>query len=115
MINKGAPLRTAQNEEYKSRAKSKTLQRGEVEKIRRAAREVTDAFYKHAGLTTKLMKEFSAMTHQKTVTVEMIHAALLRLGVSFDKLDVERCVLFVMPGVDPTRVPYQEFLQAINA
>jgi len=115
MIDKGAPLRTTQDADYKSRAKSKTLQRGEVEKIRRAAREVTDVFYKHAGLTTKLMKEFSAMTHQKTVTVEMIHAALLRLGISFDKLDIERTVMFIMPGVDTNRVPYQEFLQAITA
>merc|ERR550537_789711 len=115
MIHKGAPLRTSKDDDYKTRAKSKTLQRGEVEKIRRAAREVTDVFYKHAGLTQKLMKEFSAMTHQKTVTVEMIHAALLRLGISFDKLDIERTVLFVMPGVDINRVPYQEFLQAITA
>merc|ERR1719409_2133269 len=115
MIHKGAPLRTSKDEDYKTRAKSKTLQRGEVEKIRRAAREVTDMFYKHAGLTNKLMKEFSAMTHQKTVTVEMIHAALLRLGVSFDKLDIERTVMFVMPDVDVNRVPYQEFLQAITA
>jgi Ca2+-binding EF-hand superfamily protein len=115
MIDKGKDLRTSKDEAYKSRAKSKTLQRGEVEKIRRAAREVTDVFYKHTGLTGKLMKEFSAMTHQKTVTVEMIHAALLRLGVSFDKLDIERTVMFVMPDVDVTRVPYQEFLQAITA
>merc|ERR1719198_402528 len=115
MIDKGKDLRTSKDEAYKSRAKSKTLQRGEVEKIRRAAREVTDVFYKHTGLTGKLMKEFSAMTHQKTVTVEMIHAALLRLGISFDKLDIERTVLFVMPGVDPAAIPYFEFLQAITA
>merc|ERR1719502_2045428 len=115
MIHKGAPLRTSKDDDYKTRAKSKTLQRGEVEKIRRAAREVSDVFYKHAGLTQKLMKEFSAMTHQKTVTVEMIHAALLRLDISFDKLDIERTVLFVMPEVDVSRVPYQEFLQAITA
>jgi len=102
------------DDEYAARAKSKTLQRGEVEKIRRAAREITDAVSKRAGLTNKLMKEFSAMTHQKTVTVEMVHAALLRLGLCFDLEDIERCVLFVLPGVDPAVIPYFEFLQALN-
>jgi Ca2+-binding EF-hand superfamily protein len=102
------------DEEYAARAKSKTLQRGEVEKIRRAAREITDAVSKRAGLTNKLMKEFSAMTHQKTVTVEMVHAALLRLGLCFDLEDIERCVMFVLPGVDPSQIPYFELLQALN-
>jgi Ca2+-binding EF-hand superfamily protein len=100
--------------EYAQRAMSKTLQRGEVEKIRRAAREITDAVSKRAGLTNKLMKEFSAMTHQKTVTVEMVHAAMLRLGLCFDLEDIERCVLFVLPGVDPSCIPYFELLQALN-
>jgi len=102
------------DDEYAARAKSKTLQRGEVEKIRRAAREITDAVSKRAGLTNKLMKEFSAMTHQKTVTVEMVHAALLRLGLCFDLEDIERCVMFVLPGVDPSQIPYFELLQALN-
>jgi len=100
--------------DYAQRAMSKTLQRGEVEKIRRAAREITDAVSKRAGLTKKLMKEFSAMTHQKTVTVEMVHAAMLRLGLCFDLEDIERCVLFVLPGVDPAMIPYFELLQALN-
>jgi Ca2+-binding EF-hand superfamily protein len=102
------------DQEYVDRTHSKTLQRSEVEKIRRAAREITDAFSKRAGLTNKLMKEFSAMTHQKTVTVEMVHAALLRLGLCFDLDDIERCVLFVLPGADPSEIPYFEFLQALN-
>merc|ERR1719191_1519933 len=100
--------------DYAARAHSKTLQRGEVEKIRRAAREITDAVSKRAGMTNKLMKEFSAMTHQKTVTVEMVHAALLRLGLCFDLEDIERCVMFVLPGVDPSQIPYFELLQALN-
>jgi len=114
MIARKTPLQTVADDEYKARAQSKTLQRGEVEKIRRAAREITDAVYKHAGLSHKLMKEFSAMTHQKTVTVEMVHAAMLRLGISFDLEDIERCVMFVMPGVDTSRIPYVELLQALT-
>jgi Ca2+-binding EF-hand superfamily protein len=107
-------LHVIPDQEYVDRTHSKTLQRSEVEKIRRAAREITDAFSKRAGLTNKLMKEFSAMTHQKTVTVEMVHAALLRLGLCFDLDDIERCVLFCLPGADPAAIPYFEFLQALN-
>merc|ERR1719454_785760 len=113
-VNDDRKLHQIADEEYTSRTQAKTLQRSEVEKIRRAAREITDAFSKKAGLTHKLMKEFSAMTHQKTVTVEMAHAALLRLGLAFDLDDIERTVLFLMPGVDPTAIPYFEFLQALN-
>lgn len=100
--------------DYAARAHSKTLQRGEVEKIRRAAREITDAVSKRAGMTNKLMKEFSAMTHQKTVTVEMVHAAFLRLGLCFDLEDIERTVLFILPGVDTAMIPYFELLQALT-
>jgi hypothetical protein len=113
-VNDDRKLHQTTDVDYASRTHAKTLQRSEVEKIRRAAREITDAFSKKAGLTHKLMKEFSAMTHQKTVTVEMVHAALLRLGLAFDLDDIERTVLFLMPGVDPTAIPYFEFLQALN-
>merc|ERR1712072_806847 len=113
-VNDDRKLHQIADEEYTSRTQAKTLQRSEVEKIRRAAREITDAFSKKAGLTNKLMKEFSAMTHQKTVTVEMVHAAMLRLGLCFDLEDIERCVLFVLPGVDPAMIPYFELLQALN-
>merc|ERR1712094_126424 len=81
-VNDDRKLHQTADADYAARTHAKTLQRSEVEKIRRAAREITDAFSKKAGLTHKLMKEFSAMTHQKTVTVEMVHAALLRLGLA---------------------------------
>jgi Ca2+-binding EF-hand superfamily protein len=113
-VNDDRKLHQTADTDYSARTQAKTLQRSEVEKIRRAAREITDAFSKKAGLTHKLMKEFSAMTHQKTVTVEMVHAALLRLGLAFDLDDIERTVLFLMPGVDPAAIPYFEFLQAVN-
>jgi len=109
-----AQMSAVVSEDYKARVHAKTLQRSEVEKVRRAAQEVTEAFYKKIGLSTKLMKEFSAMTHGKTVTVEMVHAALLRLGQSFDLEDIERCVMFLMPGVDCAAIPYMELLQALN-
>merc|ERR1712185_346162 len=103
-VNDDRKLHQTADIDYTSRTHAKTLQRSEVEKIRRAAREITDAFSKKAGLTHKLMKEFSAMAH----------AALLRLGLAFDLDDIERTVLFLMPGVDPTAIPYFEFLQALN-
>merc|ERR1711939_1186717 len=95
-VNDDRKLHQTADADYTARTQAKTLQRSEVEKIRRAARGITDAFSK------------------KAVTVEMVHAALLRLGLAFDLDDIERTVLFLMPGVDPAAIPYFEFLQAVN-
>merc|ERR1740138_80450 len=95
-----------------------------MEKLREAMRQqgptVKEIFRRfdkdHNGvITVEEMKEAcQKFALQKTVTVEMLHAALLRLGLAFDLDDIERSVLFLMPGVDPAAIPYFEFLQALN-
>lgn len=100
---------------YNKRAEDKALERGETEKVRKAVREIGDVFYKHVGTMQKMFKEFTHMTHQNFVTVEQIHAALLKIGFAFDCDDVQRCVLFVMPDCDLDKIDYVHFCQAITA
>merc|ERR1719487_1094391 len=101
--------------EYNKRVADKALERSETEKVRKAVRDIGDAFYKHIGTMQKMFKEFTHMTHQNFVTVEQIHAALLKIGFAFDCDDVQRCVLFVMPDCDLDKIDYVHFCQAITA
>merc|ERR1711907_36935 len=82
---------------YMDRAKEKIFERAETEKIRRAVRIIGDVMYKHTSTMQKLFKEFTHMTHEQTVNCEQIHAALLKIGYTFEIADVQRCILFVMP------------------
>jgi hypothetical protein len=102
-------------DDYKERAIVKTMMRSETEKVRRSARELSAIVYQNPGMQMKLIKEFASMTHQKEVTIEMIHAALLRLGFSFDLEDVERAVSFFVPGVNFSKIPYFYLIQQITA
>merc|ERR1711904_389385 len=99
--------------EYDKRAAIKADERSETEKVRKAVRDIGDAFYKHIGTMQKMFKEFTHMTHQNFVTVEQIHAALLKIGFAFDCQDVERCVLFVIPDCDLEKIDYVHFCQSI--
>jgi len=108
-------LKVTLDDDYKERAVVKTMMRSETEKVRRAARELSTIVYQSPGMQMKLIKEFASMTHQKEVTIEMIHAALLRLGHSFDLEDVERAVSFFIPGVNFSKVPYFYLIQQITS
>jgi len=99
--------------EYDKRAALKADERTETEKVRKAVRDIGDVFYKHIGTMQKMFKEFTHMTHQNFVTVEQIHAALLKIGFAFDCEDVERCVLFVIPDCDLEKIDYVHFCQSI--
>jgi len=99
--------------EYNKRAEMKADERTETEKVRKAVRDIGDVFYKHVGTMQKMFKEFTHMTHQNFVTVEQIHAALLKIGFAFDCEDVERCVLFVIPDCDLDKIDYVHFCQSI--
>merc|ERR1719409_238351 len=85
---------------YMDRANDKIFERAETEKIRRAVRMVGDVLYKHTSTVQKLFKEFTHMTHEQHVSMEQIHAALLKIGYTFDIADIQRAVLFVLPDVD---------------
>jgi hypothetical protein len=109
------PLRVDLDDGYKDRAMVKTMMRSETEKVRRSAFELSAIVYQNPGMHMKLIKEFSSMTHQKDITVEMVHAALLRLGHHMDLDDVERAVSFFLADVDFAKIPYFKLLQQINA
>merc|ERR1712093_672327 len=98
---------------YNERAALKGHERSETDRVRKAVRDIGDVFYKHVGMTQKMFKEFTHMTHQNFVTVEQIHAALLKIGFAFDCEDVERCVLFVIPDCDLDKIDYVHFCQSI--
>lgn len=107
------PIDPTSDPEYDKRAAIKADERSETEKVRKAVRDIGDVFYKHIGTMQKMFKEFTHMTHQNFVTVEQIHAALLKIGFAFDCQDVERCVLFVIPDCDLEKIDYVHFCQSI--
>jgi len=99
--------------DYAAKASFKLEERGETEKVRKAVRDIGDCIYKHTAVFKKLMKEFVHMTHEPVVTCAQICRALTDIGQPFHLEDVTRCVLFVLPGVDPQRVNYIEFLKSM--
>mmetsp|Transcript_39471 Transcript_39471/g.91614 ORF Transcript_39471/g.91614 Transcript_39471/m.91614 type:complete len:744 (-) Transcript_39471:155-2386(-) len=98
---------------YADRANEKLEHRTETDNVRAAVRAMGDVIYKKAAAFTKLFKEFAHMTHKETLSCEQIQEALRQIGHAFDVDDVRRCVVFVLPGVDPDHVPHVEFLKAI--
>merc|ERR1719443_2624332 len=115
MMKVKAPIDARQDPAYNERAAVKAHERAETDKVRKAARDIGDVFYKHVGMMQKIFKEFTHMTHKNHVTVEQIHAALLKVGFAFDVEDVERCVLFVVPGADLDKIDYVHLCQALVA
>jgi len=106
-------LDQVQDSDYAGKASMKLQERGETEKVRKAVRDIGDCIYKHTQVFKKLMKEFVHLTHEPVVTCEQIAKALNDIGQPFALQDVTRCVLFVMPGVDPQRVSYIDFLKSM--
>mmetsp|Transcript_14920 Transcript_14920/g.34005 ORF Transcript_14920/g.34005 Transcript_14920/m.34005 type:complete len:747 (-) Transcript_14920:184-2424(-) len=116
MIKLKKPLDQTADSAYEDKAKNKTAERVENEKVRRAVREVGDVIYKHSQVVFKLLKEFGHMTHLPIVSCEQIQQALSRLGHEFSNEDILRTILFVMPeGTDPKAINYQQFIKAIMA
>merc|ERR1712072_1011859 len=109
------PIDARSDAEYNARAAQKALERTETDKVLKAVRDIGDVFYKHVGMMQKIFKEFTHMTHHNFVTVEQIHAALLKVGFAFDCQDVQRCVLFVVPGTNLDKVDYVHFCQSLVA
>jgi len=115
MMKMKPPIDNRPDATYNERAAVKGQEREESEKVRKAVRAIGDVFYKHVGMTQKIFKEFTHMTHQNFVTCEQIHAALLRTGFAFDLEDVQRCVLFVIPDADLDKIDYVHFTQSLVA
>jgi len=100
---------------YTERAKEKIFERAETEKIRRAVREIGDVLYRHTSTVQKLFKEFAHMTHEQHVTMEQIHAALLKIGYTFEMADIQRTILFVLPETDVDKIDYVYFVKSLIA
>jgi Ca2+-binding EF-hand superfamily protein len=115
MMKVKPPIDASSDPSYNERAAQKAKERAETEKVRKAVRDIGDVFYKHVGMMQKIFKEFTHMTHHNFVTVEQVHAALLRIGFAFDGADVERCVLFVIPDADLDKIDYVHFCQSLVA
>jgi len=115
MMKTKPPIDPRTDSEYNMRAAQKASERTETDKVRKAVRDIGDVFYKHVGMMQKIFKEFTHMTHKNYVTVEQIHAALLKIGFAFDTEDVQRCVLFVIPNCDLDAIDYVHFCQALVA
>jgi len=113
MMKSKTPIDPRPDQAYNERAESKAKERAETEKVRKAVRAIGDVFYKHVGTTQKIFKEFTHMTHHNAVSVEQIHAALLKIGFAFDVEDVQRCVLYVIPDADLDKIDYVHFCQSL--
>merc|ERR1719160_601632 len=113
MMKSKTPIDPRPDQAYNERAESKAKERAETDKVRKAVRAIGDVFYKHVGTTQKIFKEFTHMTHHNAVSVEQIHAALLKIGFAFDVEDVQRCVLYVIPDADLDKIDYVHFCQSL--
>eukprot|EP00929_Paragymnodinium_shiwhaense_P075597 TRINITY_DN3866_c0_g2_i1.p1 TRINITY_DN3866_c0_g2~~TRINITY_DN3866_c0_g2_i1.p1 ORF type:complete len:750 (+),score=214.58 TRINITY_DN3866_c0_g2_i1:92-2341(+) len=113
MMAKKPPLEEQYDAAYAARAKQKTEQRLETEAVRAAARRLGDVIYKQQHTFTRLFKEFSRMSHTPTVTSRQIVEALKLIGHIFTLDDVNRTLLYVLPGVDLEAVEYVKFLKAM--
>jgi len=113
MLKTKPPLVQDFDPAYAERAQARAEERDETEKVRKAARAVGDVIYKQSQKFFRLFKEFSHITHHQTVTCAQIHKALLENGNEFDPEDIRRTVMYVLPGVNPDKVPYVDFLKAM--
>merc|ERR1712113_177680 len=109
MLDKNSDARYAQ------RAHGKVEERVETEKVRAAVRAMGDVVYRHTQAFMKLFKEFGKVTHRDTVTCTQIVQAFEQIGALLELDDVIRTVLFVLPGADPNKVKYKDFLKAMVA
>jgi len=113
MLKTKPALKKVHDEAYASKAHEKLQQRNETDNVRAATRAMGDVIYRQTAAFTKLFKEFAHLTHEQTVTCAQIQEALRQIGQTFDLEDVRRCVIFVLPEVDPDCVPYVDFLKAM--
>jgi len=99
---------------YAERAAVRTAERQETLEVRNAVRAIGECLYKRQNVFARLCKEFGHITHEATVTSQQIQHAFRQIGQWFELEDVQRCVLFLNPGADLERIPYLEFLKAVQ-
>jgi len=115
MLERRPALQQDVDPEYARRAAMKTSEREETEKVRTAVRTFTEVIYKQGQTSTKLMKEFAHLTHEKTVSCQQIKKALGNIGKTFTLDDVQRVVLYAIPDADLEKIDYVKFLRSLMA
>lgn len=115
MMKQKPRLDTRADDHYAAKSDSKKMERVETAEVRRAARSIGEVVYKKHNFLTKLFKEFGHITHESCVTCEQVQQAMRQLGHSFDIEDVQRAVLYVLPGADLSCVNYIELFKAMMA
>jgi len=55
------------------------------------------------------------MTHEQSVNMEQIHAALLKIGYTFEMADIQRAILFVVPEANLDKIDYVYFVKSLIA
>uniref|UniRef100_A0A7S1WG77 Calmodulin n=1 Tax=Alexandrium catenella TaxID=2925 RepID=A0A7S1WG77_ALECA len=115
MMKQKPRLNTIHDEGYVQKSGTKTIERSETAEVRRAARAIGEVIYKKHNFLTRIFKEFGHITHESTVSCEQVQQAMRQLGHSFDIEDIQRAVLFVLPGADLSCVSYIELFKAMMA
>eukprot|EP00415_Alexandrium_ostenfeldii_P001547 UN1547 len=115
MMKQKPRLNTIHDEGYVQKSGTKTIERSETAEVRRAARAIGEVIYKKHNFLTRIFKEFGHITHESTVSCEQVQQAMRQLGHSFDIEDIQRAVLFVLPGADLSCVSYIELFKAMVA
>jgi Ca2+-binding EF-hand superfamily protein len=117
MMKTKAPIDDRYDDQYHFRAHNKMLERSETESVRKAVRAVGDVLYMRQNMQNKLFKEIGHLTHEDEVSCEQIQYAFKQCGYTFELEDIQRTVLFVLPGCERNlgKVPYVEFVKALIA
>mmetsp|Transcript_115031 Transcript_115031/g.199554 ORF Transcript_115031/g.199554 Transcript_115031/m.199554 type:complete len:755 (-) Transcript_115031:386-2650(-) len=115
MLKTKKPLRTAFDGGYWDKVSTKSMDRTETEKVRKAVRDLGDAVYQRHGVQHKLFKEFETMTHEPTVSNVQIQHALEAIGQTFKLEDIDRVILFFMPSANLEYVEYVKFFKTLMA
>jgi len=114
MMKTKPPINPDFRRDYAEKAATKTFERTETESVRKAVREVGEVLYKKVGMVNRLIKEFQHLTHKPVISCAQLQHAFLQLGHTFDLQDLERVVLFALPGANLDAIVYVRLLQALN-
>jgi hypothetical protein len=115
MLKTKNTLNPVYDESYAERAKQKSAERAETDKVRKAMIHIGDSLYKFPGVIHRMTKELQHLTHLPVVTSEQMQYAFKQIGQTFTLEDVQRCVLYIYPNGDLNAIPYGDFFQACVA
>ena len=65
-------------------------------------------------MQSRLLAEFNGMSQEPTKTWDQVRDAFVQLGYVFEPDDVQRCILFCLPGCDLQKVPVIALLSKLR-